>query len=296
MKNIIFKMLIAFCALSAFCLAVSAALPRFLFNQHVRLAGRGDCAAQEKVADAYQNGTSVTKNLQKAADGYRAAFACGRVSAAYKLAELYGNTPDGKDFLIRAALAGHSTAAVRLVSYYGEGDGLLFPQNEDAAWFWTFVSAQDNEEAKNRLEQLQQNDEQRYRMIKSVFDTYTRSRAGGALALQQMGNHFEFGGWLEPNASIARTYYEKAMERGSFAAEYFLGLMRMEGHGFEKNETLGLQKIQTAAAKKVPEALLFLGRKAYEEKDFQTAEHYFKAAAEIEDPEALAMLQRLQQK
>jgi uncharacterized protein len=84
------------------------------------------------------------------------------------------------------------------------------------------------------------------------------ARAGHAAAQFRLGQMLDRGGELGHNAQQSARWFRLSAEQGYAYAQWVHGLNLLFGTGLQKDETLGLQFIERAAAAKLEGVLAFL--------------------------------------
>ena len=75
------------------------------------------------------------------------------------------------------------------------------------------------------------------------------------MAMRNIGRYYELGLGVPRDLTIARNWYEKAVQAGNMEAAYFLSGMYMEGRGVPVNLSEGLRLLKLAAGNGVPDAM-----------------------------------------
>ena len=220
-------------------------------------ATRGDREAQFALARLYEEGSGVAYSLTDAETLYRQAAAQGHPGAQSNLAILLLNsqrTPEGLDWLRKAAAAGAAPAMTLLGNLSLTGNGL--PKNEKDAKTWLTKAAD----------------------------------LGDADALASLSLMAETGTALPKDPAKALDLLQKAAERNSVKALLRLAMKRLKGDGLPKDGAQTISLLTRAANLGSTEATLALGT-LYEtgesvEKNLATALKWYRQAADAGDSTA----------
>ena len=193
------------------------------------LAEQGDVMAQYKLGTAYEEGSCVLIDNEKAVFWYRKAAEQGNSSAQYSLGRMFdygcGVPEDKQEAAIwyrKAAEQGDGNAQNDLGVMYLTGEGV--PEDKSEAIFW-----------------LQKAAEQ-----------------GVALAQNNLGIRYLNGDGVPQEMSQAAIWFRKAAEQGLATAQYNLGARYLNGEGVPQDKSEAVSWFQKAAEQGLEEAQINL--------------------------------------
>lgn len=297
----------------------AASLKELEFYYRESLAKTGDPESLKIVADAYFNGTDVTKkNHEKAALYYQKLAALGDDSGKYGYAVslLYGlgvpkDVPAAKKLFEECAIHSHASALTRLGDIFRQGTGVA-PDFEEAKKWYMEAAKQNDPEALMNLGLLNyRNQVGSATPALALGFMETAAKKGYFQALYWLGIFHDKGVGCEPSFSEARKHFEKAIEKGSLGAKYKYASMILDeipadAAGAKKNAELfrtarrlfleyleDPQHNPTNAAF----AMTYLGRIHREglgiSPDARVARYWFESAAEGKLPAAMVEMYRI---
>ena len=193
------------------------------------LAEQGDVTAQYKLGTAYEDGSCVPIDNEKAVFWYRKAAEQGNSSAQYSLGRMFdygcGVPEDKQEAAIwyrKAAEQGDGNAQNDLGVMYLTGEGV--PEDKSEAIFW-----------------LQKAAEQ-----------------GVALAQNNLGIRYLNGDGVPEDKAQAAFWFRKAAEQGLAAAQFNLGVRCFKGDGVPEDKSEAVSWFQKAAEQGLEEAQINL--------------------------------------
>ncbi|MBR3072932.1 tetratricopeptide repeat protein [Fibrobacter sp.] len=193
------------------------------------LAEQGDVMAQYKLGTAYEEGSCVHIDNEKAVFWYRKAAEQGNSSAQYSLGRMFdygcGVPEDKQEAAIwyrKAAEQGDGNAQNDLGVMYLTGEGV--PEDKSEAIFW-----------------LQKAAEQ-----------------GVALAQNNLGIRYLNGDGIPEDKAQAAFWFRKAAEQGLAAAQFNLGVRCFKGDGVPEDKSEAVSWFQKAAEQGLEEAQINL--------------------------------------
>jgi TPR repeat protein len=225
-------------------------------------AGLGYPSAQYNLGLAYLKGRGVQKSIKKAADWWEAAAVAGHSKAQYNYAVLLWSGEEVRR---------DRTTAMNLFRIaFSNG-------NEEAAEFLHSLFDPMADELRANNGSYLSGDINRAIPLMSEMDLYKlgeQALADGSydrafkywLPLAEDGHHesqymlgnlFEQGHGVERNLARAVEWYQKAANSGYADAQYRLGLYHIN-EAPDRNESLGMYWIQTAADKDYPAAIEYM--------------------------------------
>ena len=228
-------------------------------------AQNGSAEAQYQLAQAYETGDGVPKDLAEAVKWYRKAADQGIADAQYKLALAYENGNGVKKDLTeavkwsqKAAEQGIADAQYKLALAYQTGNGMKKNLSEAVKWYRKAAN-QGHTTARNELKTAE--------LMLNAQNDNTEAQYKLALA-------YETGDGVPKDLAEALNWYRKAAEQGHAEAQ----------------KKLRVNELLLNAQKGDPQAQLELG-KAYETgdgvpKDISEALNWYRKAAEGEHAEA----------
>ena len=193
------------------------------------LAEQGDVTAQYKLGTAYEDGSCVPIDNEKAIFWYRKAAEQGNSSAQYSLGAMfdYGRgVPENKQEAIiwyrKAAEQGDGDAQNDLGVMYLTGEGV--PEDKTQAAFWFRKAAEQ----------------------------------GIATAQNNLGVRYLNGDGIPEDKAQAAFWFRKAAEQGLAAAQFNLGVRCFKGDGFPEDKSEAVSWFQKAAEQGLEEAQINL--------------------------------------
>lgn len=193
------------------------------------LAEQGDVTAQYKLGTAYEDGSCVPIDNEKAVFWYRKAAEQGNSSAQYSLGAMfdYGRgVPENKQEAIiwyrKAAEQGDGDAQNDLGVMYLTGEGI--PEDKTQAAFWFRKAAEQ----------------------------------GIATAQNNLGVRYLNGDGIPENKAQAAYWFRKAAEQGLAAAQFNLGVRCFKGDGVPEDKSEAVSWFRKAAEQGLEEAQINL--------------------------------------
>lgn len=193
------------------------------------LAEQGDVTAQYKLGTAYEDGSCVPIDNEKAVFWYRKAAEQGNSSAQYSLGAMfdYGRgVPENKQEAIiwyrKAAEQGDGDAQNDLGVMYLTGEGV--PEDKTQAAFWFRKAAEQ----------------------------------GIATAQNNLGVRYLNGDGIPEDKAQAAFWFRKAAEQGLAAAQFNLGVRCFKGDGVPEDKSEAVSWFQKAAEQGLEEAQINL--------------------------------------
>ena len=193
------------------------------------LAEQGDVTAQYKLGTAYEDGSCVPIDNEKAIFWYRKAAEQGNSSAQYSLGAMfdYGRgVPENKQEAIiwyrKAAEQGDGDAQNDLGVMYLTGEGV--PEDKTQAAFWFRKAAEQ----------------------------------GIATAQNNLGVRYLNGDGIPEDKAQAAFWFRKAAEQGLAAAQFNLGVRCFKGDGVPEDKSEAVSWFQKAAEQGLEEAQINL--------------------------------------
>jgi TPR repeat protein len=183
-----------------------------------REASGGESEAQYAVAQRYEAGNGVEKDLDQALIWYHSAADGGSAKAQRALGEMYD-----------------------------EGRGV--EQDSDEALRW-YEKAANQGNADTRLRVAESLDDDAEQIIggPSPFEVTTRAAESGEAEAQfALGLAYELGSGVSADAQIASEWYSAAADQGHAPAQTALGVMYMIGAGVDRNDSQAMIWFQRAA-------------------------------------------------
>ncbi len=268
------------------------------------LAEQGDVTAQYKLGTAYEYGSCVPIDNEKAVFWYRKAAEQGNSSAQYSLGRMfdYGcgvpedkqeaaiwyRVPEDKSeaifWLQKAAEQGVALAQNNLGIRYLNGDGVPQEMSQAAIWF--------RKAAEQGLATAQYNLGARYLNGEGVpqdkseaVSWFQKSADQGFAAAQfRLGKMYDDGIIVPENKTEAANWYRKAAKQGDREAQNNLGVMYLNGEGVNQDKSEAVFWFRKAAEQGVAEAqnelgVLFLYGEGVNQ-DKSEAVFWFRKAAE----------------
>ena len=193
------------------------------------LAEQGDVMAQYKLGTAYEDGSCVPIDNEKAVFWYRKAAEQGNSSAQYSLGRMFdygcGVPEDKQEAAIwyrKAAEQGDGTAQNDLGVMYLTGEGV--PEDKTQAAFWFRKAAEQ----------------------------------GIATAQNNLGVRYLNGDGIPEDKAQAAFWFRKAAEQGLAAAQFNLGVRCFKGEGVPEDKSEAVSWFQKAAEQGLEEAQINL--------------------------------------
>ena len=193
------------------------------------LAEQGDVTAQYKLGTAYEDGSCVPIDNEKAVFWYRKAAEQGNSSAQYSLGAMfdYGRgVPENKQEAIiwyrKAAEQGDGNAQNDLGVMYLTGEGI--PQDKSEALFWFQKAAEQ----------------------------------GIATSQNNLGIRYLNGDGVPEDKAQAAFWFRKAAEQGLAAAQFNLGVRCFKGEGVPEDKSEAVSWFRKAAEQGLEEAQINL--------------------------------------
>lgn len=238
------------------------------YDWYLKAAKSGDSSAQFRVGIAYYRGKGVEKDYEKAADWFAKSAEAGRTDA-----QLFLGTCYRRGFGVEKNL----DKAFELYSKAAED------QREAKFWVGKFHEKGWGSVGKNAAE---------------AFEWYLKSAESGyADAICAVGWAYQQGDGVKQDFGKAAEWFGEGVEKGDGFCANNLARLYEDGKGVEKNLEKSLELFEMAVDKKCNRANYHLGR-FYEngigvDVDIEKAKEYYGKAAEDNDKDAKAALERL---
>ena len=208
------------------------------------LAEQGDVMAQYKLGTAYEEGSCVHIDNEKAVFWYRKAAEQGNSSAQYSLGRMFdygcGVPEDKQEAAIwyrKAAEQGDGNAQndLGILLLYGEG----VPEDKSEAIFWFRKASEQG------LKEAQYNLGVRYLFGEGVsedkseaFTLFQKAAAQGFASAQfRLGKMYDDGIVVPENKTEAANWYRKAAKQGDKEAQNNLGVLFLNGEGVPQDKS-----------------------------------------------------------
>ena len=208
------------------------------------LAEQGDVTAQYKLGTAYEDGSCVPIDNEKAVFWYRKAAEQGNSSAQYSLGRMFdygcGVPEDKQEAAIwyrKAAEQGDGNAQndLGILLLYGEG----VPEDKSEAIFWFRKASEQG------LKEAQYNLGVRYLFGEGVsedkseaFTLFQKAAAQGFASAQfRLGKMYDDGCVVPENKTEAANWYRKAAKQGDKEAQNNLGVLFLNGEGVPQDKS-----------------------------------------------------------
>jgi len=232
-------------------------------------AQNGSAEAQYQLAQAYETGDGVPKDLAKAIDWYKKAADQGHAEAQFRLAQAYEtgegvkqgkNLAEAMKWYQKAADQGYAPAQFRIASAYETGNGVKKDLSEAVKWYKK-AADQGNAEAQYKLAQAYEIGDGFPKDLAEALNWYRKAAEGGhAEAQYYLGYCFEYGRGISQNFTDAVNWYRKAAEQGHPGAQYKFALALETGSGVTKNLSSAVDWYRKAADQGHSEAKAALDR------------------------------------
>ena len=123
---------------------------------------------------------------------------------------------------------------------------------------------------------------------------------GEVVALTKLGHFYERGEFVDSNINKAVDFYEKAIEKDSYLAQFYLGVIYVEGHkGIKRDVIKGVSLIEKSANQGFINAIFFMGDNSFNgiiiKKDLIKAKIWYKLAANRGYPWGIKMLKKVEE-
>ncbi|WP_350344001.1 SEL1-like repeat protein [Proteinivorax tanatarense] len=282
-------------------------------NRVVSLAESGYKNAQYVVAEAYELGRGVEKDLDKALVEYEKILygdteeiaALEKVIALterdaesqYNLGIYYHDKKNYKEaykHIKRSAENGYANAMNALGYLYGYGQGV--EKNLETSFKWTEKAAEQGlVKAQRNVGLLYKNGTGVEKNLKASFNWYKRAAEhGDGKSERILGQFYKRGYGVKRDYHMAFEYFQKAANKGEAVAQYELGLCYGFGQGTKTNHTEEVKWYKKAASQNNSDAQHNLGV-CYcygdgVDKDYSMAYKWFFKAAKAKNPRALYSL------
>jgi len=254
------------------------------------LAEQGDVMAQYKLGTAYEEGSCVHIDNEKAVFWYRKAAEQGNSSAQYSLGRMfdYGcGVPENKQEAIiwyrKAAEQGDGDAQNDLGVMYLTGEGV--PEDKSEAIFWLQKAAEQGVAlAQNNLGIRYLNGDGVPQEMSQAAIWFRKAAEQGLAAAQfRLGKMYDDGIIVPENKTEAANWYRKAAKQGDREAQNNLGVMYLNGEGVNQDKSEAVFWFRKAAEQGVAEAqnelgVLFLYGEGVNQDKVQAISWFSKAA------------------
>ena len=255
------------------------------------LAEQGDVTAQYKLGTAYEEGSCVHIDNEKAVFWYRKAAEQGNSSAQYSLGRMFdygcGVPEDKQEAAIwyrKAAEQGDGNAQNDLGVMYLTGEGV--PEDKSEAIFWLQKAAEQGVAlAQNNLGIRYLNGDGVPQEMSQAAIWFRKAAEQGLAAAQfRLGKMYDDGIIVPENKTEAANWYRKAAKQGDREAQNNLGVMYLNGEGVNQDKSEAVFWFRKAAEQGVAEAqnelgVLFLYGEGVNQ-DKSEAVFWFRKAAE----------------
>lgn len=233
-------------------------------NDFLKMAAEsGHTQAQVELAQRYEKGYDVSKNMNIAILWYAKAAKGGNALAQYRLGELYVPQDAKKSFewYLKAAEQGIADAQYQVALAYGSGKGVT--KDEKVALKWLEKAGNNNQidAIKNMCTYLH---EQYGENPNSMCVTWYEKGAAVGFASAQvwLGDCYRLGNGRTESVRTALSWYEKAAEQGAKQGIYWAGMLGLN----QKPNTKAVQWLTEVAVEGNTEAQYVLGKAYYEGK------------------------------
>ncbi len=210
-------------------------------------ANRGDVAAQQALAQCYENGDGVPPDAQEAEKWYRKAAEQGDAESQQWLAIYYTNKKDYSQALLwrhKAAENGHAGAQMALYVHYISGSGLPAPDAE-IALYWLRRSAENGEcGAQYALACLYLKSQDTNNAVKWFRKS---AEQGFADAQCQLGLYYATGIGVPQDWQKAAYWFGKSAEQGNSWGQYNLATCYLNGQGVGADPKKAVEMMQKSA-------------------------------------------------
>ena len=230
------------------------------------LAEQGDVTAQYKLGTAYEDGSCVPIDNEKAVFWYRKAAEQGNSSAQYSLGRMFdygcGVPEDKQEAIIwyrKAAEQGDGNAQNDLGVMYLTGEGV--PEDKSEAIFWLQKAAEQGVAlAQNNLGIRYLNGDGVPQEMSQAAIWFRKAAEQGLAAAQfRLGKMYDDGIIVPENKTEAANWYRKAAKQGDREAQNNLGVMYLNGEGVNQDKSEAVFWFRKAAEQGVAEAQNELG-------------------------------------
>jgi len=230
------------------------------------LAEQGDVTAQYKLGTAYEYGSCVPIDNEKAVFWYRKAAEQGNSSAQYSLGRMFdygcGVPEDKQEAAIwyrKAAEQGDGNAQNDLGVMYLTGEGV--PEDKSEAIFWFQKAAEQGVAlAQNNLGIRYLNgDGVPQEMSQAAIWFRKAAEQGLATAQYNLGARYLNGEGVPQDKSEAVLWFQKSADQGFAAAQNELGILFLYGEGINQDKVQAVSWFRKAAEQGLEEAQYNLG-------------------------------------
>jgi len=171
--------------------------PKLKKEEKILFRGAGEAEKLYKLAEKYEFGDGVKKDMQKAIELYRQSAELDYAKAQYTLAFLIKDEKESIKWLTKSAEQGHSEAQYELGIQYLYGYGV--PSNIKKSTYWFEKSAEN----------------------------------GHKIAQYKLGLMYDVGEGVTQNLIKAADYYKKSADQGVGIAQFNLAMMYITGEGVD---------------------------------------------------------------
>jgi TPR repeat protein len=171
--------------------------PKIKKKDPIKFRGAGEAERLYKLAEKYEFGDGVKKDINKAIELYRQSAELNYAKAQYSLAFLIKDEKESLGWLRKSAEQGYSGAQYELGIQYLYGYGVNQDVKESTYWF----------------EQSAEN--------------------GHKIAQYKLGLMYDVGEGVKQDLKKAANYYKKSAEQGVGNAQFNLAMMYITGEGLD---------------------------------------------------------------
>lgn len=231
-------------------------------SEITQAAHEGDVLGMLALAECYEAGRGIDRDIVQAAKWYKSAADGGNVRAMRKIADCYyfnkevENIAEAVKYYRKAAKAGEAKAMYNLGVFYEQGKHV--PEDIETAFKYYLAAAE----------------------------------AGRHEGDYKAGVMYIYGKGTKPNPEKGFELLSRAAGRDGVSSNalYYLGFCYLSGIGVAADEIKGIAHLERAAREKNGLALTALGD-IYLGKNFkQKAREYYIRAAEMDEPQSLVRL------
>lgn len=258
----------------------------------------GSVSAQIALADEFERGANLPKDLDKALMWYRAAAKNGSAEGAYKAASILllnpsinsgSNSPEAVGLLQQAAEAGYAPAQLKLADILAANSAIDSVGMVRVFELYLAAASQNLRDAQYKAANLLELGRGTEKDLGSALAWYRlAAEQGDARAQLAVGNFYLAGITVNPSAARALEWYEQSARQGSKQAQSNMGdLLTLDRYAGLRDYKAGAEWYRKAALQGHSRAGARLGE-MYEKglgvtQDAQTAATWYRAAAEQGD-------------
>ena len=199
-------------------------------DELLKLAKNGDIEANYQLAQRYEYGRGVKKDLNTAIQLYYIAAKKGHCDSQFKLGYLLGEAKaytESAEWYLKAAEQGHSAAQYNLAHYYRNGNGVAEDHKKAVKWFLK-AAEQGDADAQFILGCYYVNTNGVFRRDYSIAAKWHRKAANQGHSGSQflLGYFYESGKGVPKSYDEAVKWYQKAANQGHKKAQQKLKRLR----------------------------------------------------------------------